>query len=552
VVLAAWAVSARAQSHLEDAAKVLFDQEQWEQLAHLGESAPERSAELDYRYGMALAHLERWNDSSAALLRGSRLAPGDKRFPLELAGIAFKQKKNTRAIAYLRRALRLDPKDQYAIDFLATLYFLQGNLEAALKYWNRLEEPKPQIGQVRSEPIPRVRADLLDHAFAFAPASTLKPGELLASEARVDALGIFPVHRFDLAAQPGGEFDVVFRGSENNGWGANKVAGLLRTFHGLPFQEITPEYFNLKGSAINLVSLIRWDSDKRRLTTTVSGPIHRDPRWHFRLGMDLRNENWDVVSSFTGPASPLAALNLRREAVSAEIGRLVSGRWKWSLGAELSRRDERNVFPGNVLTPELLAEGYQLKQTAEVEHDLWRWPDHRFTLSSGASSEIGRVWSQPAEFFEKLQASLEAHWLPLGRGEDLETRWRLRDGKTFGDIPFDELFMLGLERDNDLWMRAHIGTRDGRKGSAPLGTSYFLSNWETDKNVYSNGFFLLKVGPFFDTGKISDPSSLLGSQTWLYDSGGQVKLRVLGVSAIFSYGKDLRTGNNAFYATVGR
>jgi len=320
----------------------------------------------------------------------------------------------------------------------------------------------------------------------------------------------------------------------------------------LPFQEITPEYFNLKGSAINLVSLIRWDSDKRRLTTTVSGPIHRDPRWHFRLGMDLRNENWDVVSSFTGPALPLAALNLRREAVSAEIGRLVSGRWKWSLGAELSRRDERNVFPGNVLTPELLAEGYQLKQTAEVEHDLWRWPDHRFTLSSGASSEIGRVWSQPAEFFEKLQASLEAHWLPLGRGEDLETRWRLRDGKTFGDIPFDELFMLGLERDNDLWMRAHIGTRDGRKGSAPLGTSYFLSNWETDKNVYSNGFFLLKVGPFFDTGKISDPSSLLGSQTWLYDSGGQVKLRVLGVSAIFSYGKDLRTGNNAFYATVGR
>ena len=29
--------------------------------------------------------------------------------------------------------------------------------------------------------------------------------------------------------------------------------------------------------------------------------------------------------------------------------------------------------------------------------------------------------------------------------------------------------MLGLERDNDLPMRAHIGTRDGRKGSAPGG-----------------------------------------------------------------------------------
>jgi tetratricopeptide (TPR) repeat protein len=553
VVLVAWAACARAQGDLEVAAKELFDEERWEQLAHLGQSAErQRSPELEYRYGMALAHLERWHESSAALRAGSRLAPSDKRFPIELAGIAFKQKKNTQAIAYLRQALRLDPNDQYAIDFLATLYFLQGNLEAALKYWNRLERPKPQIAQLRSEPVPRIRPDLLDRAFAFAPASTLKRSELLASEARVEALEIFPVHRFELAAQPGGAFDVVFRGSETNGWGANKVEGLLRTFHGLPFQEITPEYFNLNGSAINVVSLIRWDSDKRRLTSIVSGPIGRDPRWHFRVGIDLRNENWDVVSSFTGPASLLAALNLRREAVRAEIDRLVGGRWKWSLGAELSRRDDRNVSPGSVLTPELLAEGYQLKQTAQVDRELWRWPDHRFTLSSGASSQIARVWSQPAEFFEKLQASLEAHWLPLSRGEDLETRWRLRDGKTFGDIPFDELFMLGLERDNDLWMRAHIGTRDGRKGSAPLGTSYFLSNWETDKNIYSNGLFLVRLGPFFDTGKISDPSSLLGSQTWLYDTGGQVKLRLLGVSAVFSYGKDLRTGNNAFYATVGR
>jgi hypothetical protein len=31
-----------------------------------------------------------------------------------------------------------------------------------------------------------------------------------------------------------------------------------------------------------------------------------------------------------------------------------------------------------------------------------------------------------------------------------------------------------------------------------------------------------------------------------------LKLRVLGVGLIFSYGKDVRTGNNAFYTTVAR
>ncbi len=34
--------------------------------------------------------------------------------------------------------------------------------------------------------------------------------------------------------------------------------------------------------------------------------------------------------------------------------------------------------------------------------------------------------------------------------------------------------LLGLERDNDLVMRAHMGTRDRRKGSAPLGQKLLL------------------------------------------------------------------------------
>jgi tetratricopeptide (TPR) repeat protein len=542
----------RSQADMDSEAKKLFEQARWEDLARLGQNARQPSPEFDYEYGIALAHLERWDEARAALLAGSRLAPRDKRFLIELAGIAFKQKKNSEAIGCLRRALRLDPADAYANDFLATLYFLQGNLEAAVKYWNRLEPSKPRIDKVRTEPIPRVRPDLLDHAFVFAPASVLKVDELRASDVRVRELGVFPDYRFDLVAQPDGAFDLTFRGREVNGWGPTKVEALVRTFHGLPFQEITPEYFNLNGSAINMISLIRWDSNKRRLETEVSGPIRRDPRWRFRLATDWREENWDVVTSFTGPASLLAALNMRREVFSAEITRLVGARWKWSVKSELSHRDYRDVAAASGLTPQLLAQGYQLKESAQFDYELWRVPEHRFFLSSGADGQAGRLWSQPGESFEKLQGLLEAHWFPQSKGDDFETRVSLRAGKTFGQVPFDELFMLGLERDNDLPMRAHIGTRDGRKGSAPLGRNYFLSSWETDKNIYSNGLLTLKVGPFLDTGKITDPSPLLGSRVWLCDTGGQLKVRVLGVAAAFSYGKDLRTGNNAFYATVGR
>lgn len=62
----------------------------------------------------------------------------------------------------------------------------------------------------------------------------------------------------------------------------------------------------------------------------------------------------------------------------------------------------------------------------------------------------------------------------------------------------------------------------------------------------------LHVGPFLDTGKITDPSANLGSHEWLCNTGAQAKHRVFDTGIGFSYGKDLRSGNNAFYLTLLR
>src|SRR5260370_1672546 len=138
-------------------------------------------------------------------------------------------------------------------------------------------------------------------------------------------------------------------------------------------------------------------------------------------------------------------------------------------------------------------------------------------------------------------------------GDDYELCTRVRAGATLGSVPFDELFQLGVERDNDLWLRGHAGTSDSRKGAAPLGRRYFLTNWEMDKNVYSNGLFTVKLGPFFDTGSIAAASDLFGSQRWLFDTRAQCKVRVLGsITVVLIYGRDLRGGRNVFYGTVVR
>ncbi len=224
-------------------------------------------------------------------------------------------------------------------------------------------------------------------------------------------------------------------------------------------------------------------------------------------------------------------------------------RFTWAGGAEVSHRNFRSVAPGAVLTPQMLASGYELSQQAQFDSTLWRVPERRFVVTAGAASDASRLWSQPSQSFEKLTGSLAWHWFPQLSGDDYETSQQLRAGKTFGQPPFDELFILGLERDNDLPLRAHIGTRDGRK-AAPLGRNYLLENWELNKNLYANGIVKLQLGPFFDIGNITDPGTQLGSHIWLFDTGAQVKLRVFGSGLVFSFGKDLRTGNNAFYVSM--
>jgi hypothetical protein len=541
--------SAHAQS---DSATKQIEQlvaaHQWDEVVRRIESIPARTAALDFDYGSALAHLGRLDDADRALFAGQRLAPRDPRFPTERAGLAFQRKHYGDATRLLHRTLQLAPGDAYADDFLGTVYFLEGNQDAALKFWNRVN--KPHIIAVGLEPTPRVDPALLDHAFTFAPASKLTREQLLDSEARVDGLGIFAQHHFDLRARADGSFDLSFRNQEKNGFGDSRLEAAVSLLRDLPFQGITPAYDNIARQAINFTSLFRWDAQKRRVFAELSGPFEHSATRRISIQIDLRNENWALRNAFTGTAPVVASLNLRREAGSFALASNASDHLRWTIGAELSDRDERNVEPGTALTASLLATGFQLQQNAEVRSTLLRIPEHRFALDATASSQAARLWSTPNESSEKLQGSLGWHWFPQAQGDDYEMREQSRAGKTFGQVPFDELFMLGLERDNDLPLRAHIGTRDGRKGSAPIGRDYFLHSWEADKNLYSNGLVAAKLGPLLDIGKITDPGTSLGSQRWLFDLGAQIKLRVFSTTVAFSYGRDLRAGHNAFYARL--
>jgi tetratricopeptide (TPR) repeat protein len=532
----------------------LFHQQNWAEVAHLSAQLHCRSADLNFDYGLALAHLRQLAPARAALLAGLRQSrsPGERsseaRFEIELAGVAFEQKDYPQAASWLRRVLHLHPDDPYTNNFAATVYFLMDNVNAALKYWNRVH--KPYIAALDFDPQLHVRRLLLDRAFAFSPAAVLRQRDFATTQARLNGLGIFPTDRIDLNARPDGSFDAAFHADERSGFGASRTQAFISIFAGAVYETIYPSYYNIHRSAMNVESLLRWDSQKYRARITLSAPLRNLPQHRWTLTTDDRAENWTIRRSSTGTSPPLGTLKLEREAVSGSVTSYRSGTLTWSLGAELSHRVDRNIHYGSALTPTLAASGFQLKQTASIQDKLLDLPERRFSLTTEASSSFGRLWSSPPHVFEKLQASALAHWFPQAEGDRYEVRQQLRAGRTFGSAPFDELFMLGVERDNPLWLRGHIGTRDRQKGSSPLGYNFLLSNSDFLRRIYTNGLFTLHAGPLLDIGKMDAPTTGLSTRQWMFDTGVEARLTVLGTSIVLAYGRDLRSGANAFYGTL--
>jgi tetratricopeptide (TPR) repeat protein len=554
---AAAVCSVRAQENSSDAerlsaAQKASDAGRWQEAASLAQGSAGQPPDLDFVRGLALARLHQWKGAQLALEAGHAKAPRQPRFLVELAGVNYKQKDFSSAKRHLRAALCLDPRDPYTHEFLGTIYFLEGNLEAALKYWSPID--KPRLRTVAVQPPPRLAGTILHRAIDFNPPQVLTHDAWLTTQQRLDNLGIYSHQRIELAPASAGTYDATLHLTERNGWGDSRLEGALSLLSGVPYATVYPEFYNLGGRAMNVTSLLRWDSEKRRAYAALSTPFRNDPSLRLQFFFDARNENWNLTNTFFASGAPLTALNLRRAVGGAELHSVVNGQWNWSTGIEISNRSFRNAngaAPGVAKT--FFTDTTSFAYWLRADRSLHRIPEHRFTLDSTTEARIGRGFAQDLGAFASARISLDAHWLPRATGDDYEMRTRLRASGTFGRVTLDDLYQLGIERDNDLWLRGHAGTSGGRKGAAPLGRRYFLANWEQDKNVYANGIFSIKLGPFLDTGAIADSSGLFGSRQWLWDTGAQCKVQVFGsVTIVFSYGRDLRGGRNVFYGTVMR
>jgi hypothetical protein len=271
------------------------------------------------------------------------------------------------------------------------------------------------------------------------------------------------------------DYKATLRLTERSGWGVSLLDGAISLLRGLPYETLYPSYYNLRGDAISLDSLARWDSQKRRVAASVEFPLFQQPDKRLRVFVDARNENWNLSQTFSGSATPITNLNLKRFAGGAELHLIETARWDVTAGLEAVSREFRNL-PASLrgVAAPFFADSRTLDTWLGAHRSLLRVPERRFTLDGQAEFRAGRNYGSGLGAFASVNGELKSRWLPKARGDDYEFLSRLRGGDTFGDVPLDGLYQLGVERDNDLWLRGHPGTLDGRKGRAPLGRRYLL------------------------------------------------------------------------------
>lgn len=499
-------------------------------------------ADVLLREGLALAHAGQWQEAEQRFLQGRQRFPDDVRFGEELAGVAYRLHRTGAAKRYLREVVRREPSRQYANDFLANLFLLDGNLPAALRYWNRVG--KPVLRSARLVPTPQLNPVLRERLLAASAGQVLSLPRLEQTEANLARIGVFADWRLELAPGADQRFDFLVhttpRAQPLRGW----LGWTLPLVSGLPYQQVNLDLVNLRQRAINLTSLWRWDSEKRRISVALQAPLGS---WQYRLLLDGREEHWDLRRSDRAGREALDTPLLRRFEAGGDASRDLTERLRWTIGGRVAiRRFQRG--DGSVY----FANSWSAEVRNRLNARVWSWPDRRVRLDGWALLRTGRIFTDISSRLVSAEAGISGSWRPQAKGDTYELQTQMRTGGTVGGLPLDELFILGMERDNDLWFRGVAGTRDRRKGNAPLGTRYALIRTEADRKLLELPFVRLAAGPFFDAGTIGGASGRFGSDGWLTATGLQMKVRVIGVTFTAVYGRNLSDGRGVFYTGVSR
>jgi len=488
------------------------------------------------------------NEKAAEVLKeGSERYPQDPRFHNELAGLNLENNDIEGAKTQLRQALRSDPANSYASDMLATIDMSAGDVQSALRSWNKTG--RPVIDDILHNYYLSFGSWVVREAVAFHPAGVLRYEEWKTTESRLFATGDFA--NVGLEVEPTtvpDHYDAVVRTTTKKNSFGNFAVDILK---GLPFQSVFPDLWNIGNSGVNFNGYYRWQKDRRRVNGSLKIPLPLPGILNLQLGDTWRSESWNTSPTILPQFLQQARFDYKSNGIGMQLNYIPHYRVEIGGGLLYRNRAASGQFPQ--LFDSLNTGTFTLNTSLRLVDRRYQ---NRLYLESFAASHsiLGNIG------FNGGVAELNNRFT-LSKDTRTYFDWTLKGGSSRGNLPIDNYFVLGLDTINPPNpLRGHSAAAHGQYGNGPMGTDFVLVNLDLDRrlatlplfNTLNIPYLTVKWEVFLDSAKTWDRNHIFQQGKLWIDTGAGLRFETPTHSFNIVYGRSLRDGTGVFTAYVER
>lgn len=495
--------------------------------------------------GTAYANMKEYPKAEDILQEGSERYPVDPRFANALADLYLENKDTKAAKAALRRALTVDPKNSYASDLLATIDMSEGEVQSALRAWNKTG--RPVVHDILHNYYLSFGSWVVRKAVALHPAEVLRYSEWKTTESRLLETENFANAGLEIEPTPiPDQYNAIVRTTTKTNTVGDFVFNLVK---GLPLETSYLDVWNIGNSGINFNANYRWEADRRRMEGQLKIPVPLKGLLHLELGNTWRSERWNLSPNIRTEALPRARFNYKANILRLRVKQIPHYRFDIGGGVEYRNR----AASGNL--PELLTDGRNTGKFS-LETNL-RLLDRRYQNRLHLEGFVARRSILGDNNFSGGVAELNNRFT-FSRDSRSFLDWTLKGGTSRGRLPVEDYFVLGLDTNPRNLLRGHTASDHGTYGRGPMGTDFVLLNMDIERriailplfDIFNIPFLTVKWEVFLDGAKTFDKNRIFKQGKLWVDTGASLKFETPTQSFNLVYGRSLRDGSAVFMGYV--
>ena len=302
-----------------------------------GEPTPDTYIYLGIAYG----HMKEYEKAENVLRTGAEKYPQDPRFHNELAGVFLADKDVEAAKAELQRALIVDPNNNYASDLLATINMSEGEVQLALRSWNK--SGRPIVDDILHNYYLTFDTWVVRDAIAFHPAGVLHYDQWKTTEWRLLATDTFANVGLEIEPTPVADhYNAVVRTTAKTNTRRDFIFNLVK---GLPVETSYFDLWNLRNTGMNFNSNYRWNAQRRRGQERLRIPLPLPGLPILDLSNTWRSENWNTSPVILSQYLPQARFLFKANILGAYLNFIPHYRFEFGGGFEYSNRAASGQLP---------------------------------------------------------------------------------------------------------------------------------------------------------------------------------------------------------------